>query len=65
MNPKDPPHDRLVKAMTTELEYFLTNTRYQFKNRQLHSIYFGGGTPSKFYQINQIVITKGLLIDMH
>ncbi|KAI9333892.1 hypothetical protein BD770DRAFT_432324 [Pilaira anomala] len=46
VNPKDPPHDRLVKAMTTELEYFLTNTRYQFKNRQLHSIYFGGGTPS-------------------
>ncbi|GAA5814851.1 hypothetical protein MFLAVUS_008354 [Mucor flavus] len=46
VNPKDPPHDRLVKAMTTELKYFLNNTRYQFKNRKLHSVYFGGGTPS-------------------
>ncbi|KAI7891295.1 coproporphyrinogen III oxidase [Mucor mucedo] len=46
VNPKEPPHDRLVQAMTTELEYFLNNPRYNFKNRRLHSVYFGGGTPS-------------------
>ncbi|OAD03631.1 hypothetical protein MUCCIDRAFT_110504 [Mucor lusitanicus CBS 277.49] len=46
VNPKDPPHDRLVKAMTTELEYFLNDPRYGLKDRKVHSVYFGGGTPS-------------------
>ncbi|KAI9271106.1 coproporphyrinogen III oxidase [Helicostylum pulchrum] len=63
VNPKDPPHDRLVKAMTTELEYFLNNARYQFKNRKLHSVYFGGGTPSLAKPSGIVSILK--TIDKH
>ncbi|CAO3639698.1 unnamed protein product [Mucor hiemalis] len=46
VNPKDPPHDRLVEAISSELKYFLTSDRYNMKKRPLHSVYFGGGTPS-------------------
>ncbi|KAI8644043.1 hypothetical protein BD408DRAFT_413975 [Parasitella parasitica] len=46
VNPKDPPHDRLVKAMVTELKYFLNDPSYGLKDQQVHSVYFGGGTPS-------------------
>ncbi|KAI7901863.1 uncharacterized protein BX663DRAFT_552776 [Cokeromyces recurvatus] len=42
----DPPHDRLVHAMMTELKYFLNHPHYRLKNKKVHSVYFGGGTPS-------------------
>ncbi|KAG1144124.1 hypothetical protein G6F37_007104 [Rhizopus arrhizus] len=35
-----------MKAMTKELEYFLNHSKYQLKHKKVHSVYFGGGTPS-------------------
>ncbi|KAG0745508.1 hypothetical protein G6F57_006637 [Rhizopus arrhizus] len=32
--------------MTRELEYFLNHSKYQLKHKKVHSVYFGGGTPS-------------------
>ncbi|KAL0084369.1 hypothetical protein J3Q64DRAFT_1130546 [Phycomyces blakesleeanus] len=46
INPRDPPHERLVKAMTRELDFYLTDPRFGLKNKRLNSVYFGGGTPS-------------------
>ncbi|KAI8082681.1 putative oxygen-independent coproporphyrinogen III oxidase [Gilbertella persicaria] len=46
VNPKDPPYDRLAKAMATELNWYLNQPKYQLQHRRLHSVYFGGGTPS-------------------
>ncbi|KAI9014434.1 hypothetical protein CLU79DRAFT_848012 [Phycomyces nitens] len=46
VNPRDPPHDRLVKAMTRELDFYLTDPRFDLKSKKLNSVYFGGGTPS-------------------
>lgn len=46
VNPKNSPDNRLMNAMKRELTYFLNHERYQLKNKKIHSIYFGGGTPS-------------------
>ncbi|KAF7729954.1 hypothetical protein EC973_003367 [Apophysomyces ossiformis] len=46
VNPRQPPHDRLLNAMTREIKYYLSNDRYSLKDRPIHSVYFGGGTPS-------------------
>ncbi|ORE05507.1 putative oxygen-independent coproporphyrinogen III oxidase [Rhizopus microsporus var. microsporus] len=63
VNPRDPPHERLLAAMKTELGYFLNNTRFQLKHKKIHSVYFGGGTPS----LAQPVVVSSLLstLDKH
>ncbi|KAI8336029.1 hypothetical protein BD560DRAFT_440452 [Blakeslea trispora] len=52
INPINPPYERLANAMATELTYFLTHPTYQLEKRKLHSIYFGGGTPSRYTSIH-------------
>ncbi|KAI8089115.1 coproporphyrinogen III oxidase [Halteromyces radiatus] len=44
IQPPQVPEDRLKKAMAKEIQYYVN--QYQLKHRPLHSIYFGGGTPS-------------------
>jgi coproporphyrinogen III oxidase-like Fe-S oxidoreductase len=39
------PDERLKKAMEKEIDYYVN--QYQLHPRPIHSIYFGGGTPSK------------------
>lgn len=39
------PDERLKKAMEKEIDYYID--QYQLHSRPIHSIYFGGGTPSK------------------
>ncbi|KAI9246604.1 coproporphyrinogen III oxidase [Sporodiniella umbellata] len=46
VQPKQPPNQRLMKAMRRELLYFLRHEKYGLKSKKIHSIYFGGGTPS-------------------
>ncbi|ORZ12426.1 hypothetical protein BCR42DRAFT_420588 [Absidia repens] len=44
VQPSISPDERLKKAMTREIEYY--RNRYQLHSRPIHSVYFGGGTPS-------------------
>ncbi|KAI8987631.1 hypothetical protein BDF20DRAFT_851312 [Mycotypha africana] len=47
VNPQHPPHDRLINAYKSELQYYFSNeAKYKLKKRKVHSVYFGGGTPS-------------------
>ncbi|KAG2218396.1 hypothetical protein INT45_011584 [Circinella minor] len=43
----DPPLERLTRAMIRELEFYLTEPRFNLlHNKRVTSVYFGGGTPS-------------------
>ncbi|CAO3628188.1 unnamed protein product [Cunninghamella blakesleeana] len=42
--PKEAPNKRLISAMEKEINYYIE--QYELFKRPLHSIYFGGGTPS-------------------
>lgn len=50
--------------MTKELEYFLNHSKYQLKHKKVHSVYFGGGTPSiyKKKRRKKVFLIKKFLI---
>ena len=60
VNPSDPPTERLTRAMIRELEFYLTESRFDLlHNKRVTSIYFGGGTPSKNKKLENIIKKKG------
>jgi oxygen-independent coproporphyrinogen-3 oxidase len=56
VNPKEPPHERLVNAMKKEIDYYFHQDTYGLSNRKINSIYFGGGTPSM--RVNHIIVVE-------
>ncbi|KAG2178375.1 hypothetical protein INT44_001527, partial [Umbelopsis vinacea] len=46
INPASPPNERLLSAMKRELAFYMRHPKFRLQARKLHSIYFGGGTPT-------------------
>ncbi|CAO3684931.1 unnamed protein product [Umbelopsis ramanniana] len=46
INPASPPNERMLTAMKRELAFYMRHPKFRLQARKLHSIYFGGGTPT-------------------
>ncbi|KAG2172072.1 hypothetical protein INT43_001549 [Umbelopsis isabellina] len=46
VNPAAPPHERMLSALKKEISFYLKHPKFALQNRKVHSVYFGGGTPT-------------------
>ncbi|KAH8551764.1 radical S-adenosyl methionine domain-containing protein 1 [Umbelopsis sp. PMI_123] len=46
INPTFPPNERMLSAIKRELAFYMRHPKFGLQARKLHSIYFGGGTPT-------------------
>jgi len=60
INPASPPNERMLTAMKRELAFYMRHPKFRLQARKLHSIYFGGGTPTLApVKCNDIFIFEG------